>query len=125
MQGKRKTEIEDLARVLADTVKGVRPARVRLRVIEPPKPTLFDSITRDSCLRRIRFLVRGYQLQWLLEQETFDTAGLDSLPDKRVASVLATLESARECIAEGIPFEDAGLVSNTAHRLPATEDAHD
>ena len=117
MQQKRKTEIDDLARVLADTVKGVRPARTRLRLIEPPKPTLFDSITRDSCLRRIRFLARTYSLQWLLEQETFDTPGLDSLSDERLAATLRKMETARECIRDHIPFEDADLVSDTSLKL--------
>jgi len=114
---KRKTEIDELARVLADTVKGVRPARVKLRLIEPPKPTLFDSITRESCLRRIRFLARTYGLHWLLEQETFDTPGIDCLTDERLASTLRKMETARQCVYDQVSFDDAGLVSDTSLQL--------
>lgn len=124
MPQSRRTEIDDLARVLADTVKGVRPARVKLRLIEPPKPTLFDSITRDSCLRRIRFLVRSYQLHWLLEQETFDTPGLDCLSDERLAATLRKMETARECIRDHVSFEDAGLITDTSLQLAQFGDAH-
>lgn len=117
MPQSRRTEIDDLARVLADTVKGVRPARVKLRLIEAPTPTLFDSITRDSCLRRIRFLVRSYQLHWLLEQETFDTPGLDCLSDERLADTLRKMETARECIRDHVSFDDAGLITDTSQKL--------
>ncbi len=117
MPQSRRTEIDDLARVLADTVKGVRPAPVKLRLIEAPKPTIFDSITRESCLRRIRFLARSYQLHWLLEQETFDTPGLDCLADERLAATLRKMETARECIHDQVPFEDAGLITDTSQKL--------
>lgn len=112
-----KKEIERLAQSLASTVKGVKPAKLQLRLVEPPKPHLFDSITREACVRRIRFLARNYQLGWLLDQETFDTPGVDTLPDARIAAILKTLEHARECIADGVSLDEAGLVRNTAHHL--------
>lgn len=117
-----KSELERLARSLAESVKGVRPARVRLRMLEAPKPSLFDSITREACLRRIRFLTKRYSLGWLVDQEMFDTPGIDCAPDKRLAETLQALERARECLQDGITFEDAGLIRNLAHDLPVTGD---
>lgn len=117
-----KQEIERLARALADTVKGVRPTRIRLRMLEPPKSELFDSITREACLRRIRFLTQRYSLAWLVEQETFDTPGIECASDQQLSDTLKALENARECLQEGIPFEDAGLIRNTGYLLPPTGD---
>lgn len=102
--------LEALAEVIAARVKGAKRASPGLRLIKCPKPTLFDSITRDSCLTRIRRLARSYQLHWLVEQATFDSPGLDTLDDLQVSSLLESMEKARECIAEGVAFEDAGLV---------------
>jgi hypothetical protein len=110
-------EIERLAASLADNMKGVRPARVRLRMIEPPPRTMFDSITRSACLARIRFLSRRYQLGWLIEQETFDTPGIECATDERLADVLKKMEHARECITQGIPLEDAGIIRDTSGHL--------
>lgn len=124
MQNAKRREIEDLARVLANTVKGVRPARVRLRMLEPPKPTLFDSITRESCLRRIRFLVRHYRLQPLLDQETFDTPGIDCAQDAEVSRILKLMETAAECLRDGISLEDAGLIRDVSHHLDRYGDDH-
>lgn len=117
MQITERQEIERLAASLADTMKGVRPARVRLRVLEPPPRTLFDSITRNACIARIRFLSRRYQLGWLIDQEMFDTPGVECAPDERVAAVLKTLENARECLAQGISLEDAGIIRDTSPHL--------
>lgn len=117
MQTTERQEIERLAASLADTVKGVRPARVRLRMLEPPPRTLFDSITRNACLSRIRFLSRRYQMSWLIDQEMFDTTGIESAPDERVAALLKTLENARECLSQGISLEDAGIIRDTSLHL--------
>jgi hypothetical protein len=125
MHSRKKGEIEDLARVLAETVKGVRPAKVRLRLVEPPRPTMFDSITRESCLRRIRYLVRQYRLRPLLDQETFDTPGIDCADDAEVARMLRLLEKAAECLREGIPLEDTGLIRDVSHHLDRYEEQHD
>lgn len=104
--------------MIAGTVKGVRPARTRMRLVEAPKPTLFDSITRQCCIKRIRLLGRAYQLTWLVDQATFDIPNIDCLSDEGLAALMTQLETARECIAEGVPFEDAGLITNISRRLP-------
>lgn len=79
-------------------------------VAEGPVNRLFDSITRDSHLQRIRYLARGYGLRWLVEQATFDRPGLDSLEDHELVDLHRDMDRAMECRREGISFEDADLV---------------
>lgn len=88
-----------------------------LRIVPKPSNSIFDSITRDSMLRRISFLRRRYCLQWLQDQATFNLPSIECLDDKPLAALLQDMERARECIAEDIAFEDAGLVR--AGELPA------
>jgi hypothetical protein len=111
-------KLEDLAAVIASTVKGVRPVKPALRLVQPPPPALFDEVTRTCVLDRIRRLRRMWQLGWLVEQATFNKAGIDALSDPELAALLKDLERARECIEEGIPFADADLVRNMADELP-------
>jgi hypothetical protein len=73
-------------------------------------------------LKRIRFLRKAYQLAWLVDQHTFDLPTLESLSDEALSSLLRAMEKARECIADGVSFEDAGLVESVACRLPSNDD---
>jgi hypothetical protein len=111
-------DLETLAAVIANTVKGVKPAKP-VRCAQPT-PTMFDSITRDACLRRIRFLCKAYGLRWLVEQNTFNLPGPESLDDAALSELLKEMERARECITEGIDLYDAGLVRSTAAGIPDT-----
>lgn len=117
MQTKERAALEALAQALAEKARGERP-KPKLRVVTTPRPTKFDAITRDHVLRRIRTLSKAYRLAWLIEQNTFNQPSIDTLEDQELSELLSTLERARECIAEGIPFEDAGLVQSTLHHLP-------
>lgn len=85
-------------------------AQPKLRLIRPPRPTRFDAITRDFCIRRVRDLQRLYGLHWLVRQEIFDRPGIETLEDDELVALHKTLESAGECIREGISLEDAGFV---------------
>ena len=119
---KAKVDLEALASVIASTVKGVRPAKPpHLRLVDTPPKQLFDSITRDACLKRIRFLRKAYSLAWLVDQHTFDAPALESLTDESLSDLLRAMERARECIADGVSFEDAGLVESVAPRLPTAD----
>jgi hypothetical protein len=69
-----------------------------------------DSILREAHVRRISHLKRFYRLQWLVDQATFGVGSVDDLDDAALAALLADAERARECLAEGISFEDAGLI---------------
>lgn len=95
------------------------PARPKLRIVrpadfeEPAANALMDPVTRDGIQRRIRDLSRLYHLQWLVRQETWAHQGcLDVLSDQQLLSLLEVIERARECIVEGIPFDDAGIVKS-------------
>jgi hypothetical protein len=107
--------IEDLAAVIAGTVKGVKPARFYR--VEQPESTIFDSITRTSILSRIRRLSRMYSLDWLVEQAVFNKPGLDSLEDGEISDLLRNMERARECRVDGVAFDEAGLVHNVWNDL--------
>lgn len=74
-----------------------------------------DEITRESHLRMIRHFNRMYRLQVLVDQATFGLAGLEQLDDAGLVQLHADMQRARECIAEGISIEEAGLLrSSTA-----------
>ncbi len=110
-------KFEALAQALAEKAKGstrLGSQRLRLAAVDAAPDRLFDSITRDSILKRVRFLARTYRLQWQVDQATFDLPGVDTLEDAALSSLLSDMEKARECLAEGVSFEEAGLVRNTA-----------
>ena len=107
-----------LADALASKAKAENRVRPKLRLVPAPPASAFDSITRDSILRRIRFLSRSYSLQWLIDQETFNQPSIECLNDDQLSMLLKLMERARECVTEGIPFEDADLVRSNADDLP-------
>lgn len=114
--------LERLASALARKVRRHSSQKPRLQVVQEAAAGRYDAITRQSVLARIRFLSRAYRLRWLVEQETFNQPSLENLTDDALAALLRDMERARECIAEGITFEDAGLVRSTAAALPEPHD---
>ncbi|GGD45828.1 hypothetical protein [Pseudoxanthomonas indica] len=117
--------LEALAQALADKVK----ARTRnktapvLRLVSRAPARQFDPATRDFILRRIRFLRARYGLAWLVDQHQLSSASVEHLADHALAALLADLERGRECIADGISFDDAELVRDTSSHIiePFTE----
>lgn len=103
-------DLDRLAEVIANTVKGVRPAKPQLRLAEPPKTQLFDAITREACFRRIRFLRKAYRLACIVDQHCFNVPAMECLEDAQVSALLADMERARECLLEGISLDEAGLI---------------
>ena len=110
--------LEALAEVIAARVNGASRGRPKFRSIPPPEATEFDSITRNSIFRRISWLSRTYHLQWLVEQSTFNRPNVHCLSDVELGNLLRDMERARECLSEGIGFEEAGLIRNNADDLP-------
>ena len=97
--------------LLKDAVPvGARPYKPPLRLVQPAKPPVFDSVTRDSMLGRIRDLRRMYGLGWLVRQETFDIGPMECLEDRALSALLHDMERARECLRDDVSFEDAGLL---------------
>lgn len=104
---------EDLARHMGI---GPKPKR-KLELVRPGKPLPLqprngmDAVTRDVIYARIRDLSRLYQLGWLVRQETEHVSGaLECLTDFDLRSLRDKMERARECVVEGISFDDAGLI---------------
>jgi hypothetical protein len=93
-------------------------AKPKLRVVTAPKPSLFDSITRESVLKRVRFLRDRWHMQCLVDQATFNVPNLDCLEDADLVQLLHDMERARECRGEGIDWEEAGLIRSVAHHVP-------
>jgi hypothetical protein len=83
-------------------------------VVQAARPTRFDAITRECCIRRIRDLQKAYGLGLLVRQEIFDRPGIESLEDEDLSALHAKMEQAAECCREGIPLEDTGLIRRLA-----------
>lgn len=75
----------------------------------PPKRTMCD-ITRESHIRMINHYKRWYGLQLLVDQACIGYASVYDLPDEAILQLHRDMGRARECIAEGISLEDAGLI---------------
>ncbi|MPS35036.1 MAG: hypothetical protein FH747_00950 [Stenotrophomonas sp.] len=61
----------------------------------------------------IRSLTRAYRqfgFQLLVDQATIGCAAIEDLPDAELVALHRDLDRARECIADGVTFEDAGLL---------------
>ncbi len=72
-----------------------------------------DDITRQSHVRVIKSLVRAYRqfgFQLLVDQATVGVAGIDDLSDDDLIALHRDLERGRECLADGITFDEAGLI---------------
>lgn len=72
-----------------------------------------DEITRQSHIRMINSLARAYRhfgFQLLIDQATIGKAGIDDLDDDALIALHRDLDRARECVNDGVTFEDAGLI---------------
>jgi len=87
-------------------------AKPSLSVIETQQNDyVVDHHRRDAVRSRIKDISGLYNLEWLIRQETIQWhGGIDSLPDETLIELLSRIERARECIVEGISFDDAGLI---------------
>lgn len=70
-----------------------------------------SALQRDILYSRIRDLTEQYGLGWLLRQETMHVMGIiECLEDSELTDLLAKVEKAVECVHEGVPFAEHGLV---------------
>lgn len=111
--GMSEGKLRELVELLDQRVVRIHPERPTLSVVPVAEPGL-DSITREAMTQRIRDLQRMYQLGWLVRQETFHVPGIELLEDSELSALLQDVERARECIVEGVSFDDAGLVRSRA-----------
>lgn len=103
---------QDLVKRLVAVIEGELGVRHRPILVEPSAPQLrrLDSVTRESYVRMIGHLRRRYGLQMLVDQATFGVGSVDRLGDQELEALYRDLERARECMADGISLEDAGLL---------------
>jgi hypothetical protein len=106
--------LQGLARLISAELEKA-PERPKLRLVKREDfqndALGLDFQTRDLIYRRIRDLSRMYSLGWLARQETEHVGGvLEALDDEDLRLLRDLMEKGRECMLDGIPFDDAGLV---------------
>lgn len=72
-------------------------------------PDALDEHTRARHERRIRFIAGRYGLQWLVDQH-LDGNTIEGAADAPLLCLLRDCEKALKAVAEGVSFDDAGLV---------------
>lgn len=103
--------MEELVKLLRERVRNAPPGRPRLRIVRPgPAEPELDATARRAHVKRIRWMARAFRLQWLVDQETFRVGSIDHLEDAALVALLSDMERARECLQDGVSFEDAGLL---------------
>ena len=111
------SELRKLVDAMAARVDEVRPApkppAPQLHLVQPVRSGI-DSITREAMVSRIRDLARMYRLDWLVRQETFHVPTIELLEDDELSALLSDMEAGRECVVDGISFDDRGLVRSRA-----------
>lgn len=78
-----------------------------------------DPIARESHIRMIRSLRRYYAAQGMgliVDQATLGKGSLDYLSDDEILQLHRDMDRARECISDGIPFDEAGLIRSAPLR---------
>lgn len=105
------SKTEDLLDKLLQRISAAPPAKGA--AAECGIAVRMDEVTRQSHIRVIRSLVRAYRqfgFQLLVDQATIGKAGIDDLDADGLIALHRDLDRARECLADGITFEEAGLI---------------
>lgn len=104
-------ELRALANQVA-TAMGAKPAKRHLFAVGTDAvPTDLTALQRDVLYSRISDLAGQYNLGWLIRQDTQEYLGIvECLPDPELRTLIERLEIAVECIHEGVPFVERGLV---------------
>lgn len=105
-------EMEQMAKAVAASL-GISLGKPKRHLI-PVRDGSSNSMTalqRDVLYSRIRDLAQGYHLGWLVRQDTMHVLGVvECLQDEELTKLLARMECAVECVHEGVPFVERGLV---------------
>lgn len=106
-----KTKTEALLERLHERIAAAKPVASgpRLKVVRGE----MDSVTRESHIRMISSLRKFYKpfgIDLIVNQALIGKGGLDDLGDGELVALLRSIDRARECISDGISFEEAGLI---------------
>lgn len=72
-----------------------------------------DDIERESRIRWIRALVRAYKgmgMDLIYKQALVGKRWVEDLSDDELTELHRNIDRARECLADGVTFEEAGLL---------------
>jgi len=111
----REEDVRAMAAAVAQAM-GVRTGRKqrRLSVVantDDGEPARLNALQRDVLYARIADLSQQYALGWLIRQDTMHVHGIvECLPDADLVELLRRVECAVECVHEGVPFVEHGLV---------------
>jgi hypothetical protein len=100
---------------LGDALPAAKPDLrlvVQTPAIHRPEPRM-DAVTRESHIRLITSLRRFYKpygMDLIVNQALMGKGSLDDLSDDELVQLQRDIDRARECIADGISFEEAGLL---------------
>lgn len=113
----------DVAARLAARAAEIRTGnkrKPRLRAV-PDQPAecarTMDAVTRESHVRMItslRRFYRPYGMDLIVNQALIGKGSVDDLDDDDLVALLRSIDRARECIADGIGFDEAGLLHSAA-----------
>lgn len=108
------SKTDELLAKLEARIAAAPPKRGKVVALRPAPPSMLDPVTRQSHIRMIRHLRRIYRLHCLVDQATFGKGDLEDLSDEELVALHRDLNRARECLQDGISFEDAGLLKSQA-----------
>lgn len=113
-QGKRmmQKKAESLLEKLHERIAAAPPAKVSQPHPLSARPAI-DSIVRESHIRMITSLRKYFRpmgMELIVNQALVGKRHLDDLSDDELLDLMHAIDRARECIREGICFEEAGLI---------------
>lgn len=110
-------ELEALAEAIAQRVKlRAKPPPTKLALVPKgpaPKPRTMDAIERESRIRWIQALARVYRpagMDLIVKQAMIGKRYMSDLDDDELTELLNNIDRARDCLIDGITFEEAGLL---------------
>lgn len=114
-------EMEKLAELIALRAKSKLGQKAQLRVVGKRNLTTLlpdakgaddaSLAARARLYDRIRDAADLYNLWWLVRQETHSADGmLERLSDHELVDLMERIDRARDCILEGVAFDEVGLV---------------
>lgn len=107
--------MDELVKLLRQRVKSAPPGKPALRivgnVVSLPAATRMDDIERESRFRWIQALAKAYRpLDLIVKQAMIGKRYMSDLTDEELLDLHRDIDRGRECMNDGITFEEAGLL---------------